>query len=204
MRKFKKKIIINGKEYSTNEAKKFLSNILKKNNINKENRCKIVDLLSKHESYKFNSIVIDDFFTIEIVLFNHEDVDRVNNYGENIHQKRSSLNRKAKEYISIFKEILDSEIIVSNVKKIINEKNNNLIKITDIEWDFDTFSFEVENGKITLDIWNFGDRTEYALELNTNDGNVYDCDFSVDFKILQFNLLKRLKDIKAVKSYLKI
>ena len=37
MKKLKKKIIINGKEYSTNEAKKFLSNILKKNNINKEN-----------------------------------------------------------------------------------------------------------------------------------------------------------------------
>ena len=54
MRKLKKKIIINNQEYSTNEAKKFLSNILKKNNINKENRCKIVDLLSKHESYKFN------------------------------------------------------------------------------------------------------------------------------------------------------
>ena len=204
MRKFKKKIIINGKEYSTNEAKKFLSNILKKNNINKENRSKIVDLFSKHENYKFNQIVIDDFFTIEIVLFNNENVDRVNNYGENIHQKRSILNRKMKEYISIFKEILNSEIIVSNVKKIINEKNNNLTRITDSEWDYDTFLFDVECGELTLYIWNFGDRTEYALTLKTNDGSVYNCDFSVDFKILQFNLLKRLKNIKAIKSYLKI
>ena len=66
MKKLKKKIIINGKEYSTNEAKKFLSNILKKNDINKENRCKIVDLLSKHESYKFNPIVIDDFLQLKL------------------------------------------------------------------------------------------------------------------------------------------
>lgn len=196
--------MINGKEYSTNEAKKILSNILKKNNINKENRYKIVDLLSKHESYKFNPIVIDDFFTIEIVLFNHEDVDRVNNYGENIHQKRSSLNRKAKEYIKIFKEILDSEIIVSNVKRIINEKCNSIVKITDAEWNFDTFEFEVECGKITLCIWYFNDENEYDLMLETNDGDVYYCNSSIIFKTSQSNLLKMIDDINEVKSYLEI
>lgn len=202
MGKLKKEIWINGKTYLTNKARKFLSDILKKNNINKENRCKIVDLLSKHESYKFNPIVIDDFFTIEIVLFNHEDVDRVNNYGENIHQKRSVLT-KTHKYISIFKEILDSEVVFSNIKRILNIRVNSFTKAADIgeEFDFSNFLFNVKNGLICVDILG---KNNCILTFETNDKKFYSCHLEPNLYYLQENISKKFEDICKIKSYLQI
>ena len=202
MRKLKKKIIINNQEYSTNEAKKFLSNILKKNNINKENRCKIVDLLSKHESYKFNQIVIDDFFIIEIVLFNNENKNRVNNHGENILQKRSIL-AKTQKYISIFKEILDSEVVFSNIKRILNTRVNSFTKVADIgeEFDFSNFLFNVKNGLICVDILG---KNNCILTFETNDKKFYSCHLEPNLYYLQENISKKFEDICKIKSYLQI
>lgn len=53
-KKYKKKVLINGNSYSTNDAKKMLSDFLKKEKLDSNKRYKTINLLSKRENLKLN------------------------------------------------------------------------------------------------------------------------------------------------------
>ena len=62
---YKKKVLINGKSYSTNDAKKALSDFLKKEKMDSNKRCKIINLLSKRENLKLNFFLMASYILLK-------------------------------------------------------------------------------------------------------------------------------------------
>jgi|GEM_PF-5860538 hypothetical protein len=117
MGKFKKKILINKKEYSTNEARKFLSDKFKEENISKCDISKLTIFLSKREAFRYFCVVGGEIYTIDIVLFNKENKKRTNKHGENIYDKRHMFYNKKSEYESIVSEILKNTTLLEQMKE---------------------------------------------------------------------------------------
>lgn len=117
MGKFKKKILINKKEYSTNEARKFLADNFKKDNVAKCDIPKLITHLSKREAFKYYCVVGGEIYIIDIVLFNKEDRNRTNKHGENIYDKRHMFYNKKSEYESIVSEILKNTTLLEQMKE---------------------------------------------------------------------------------------
>ena len=117
MSKFKKKILINEKEYSTNEARKFLADNLKKDNVAKYDIPKLIAYLSKREAFRYYCVVRGEIYIIDIVLFNKEDRNRTNKHGENIYDKRHMFHNKKLECQSIVNEILKNTTVLEQIKE---------------------------------------------------------------------------------------
>lgn len=197
MRKFKKKILINKKEYSTNEARKFLADNLKKDNVAKCDIPKLITHLSKREAFKYYCVVGGEIYIIDIVLFNKEDRNRTNKHGENIYDKRNNIKNKIAEYNSIVNEIFNNENIRNQIKNSFIEKIEKAKETSEL---FDrSISFFNKNGEFTIKDIDFN----YRFEFITENVEVY-----IAFSNLQSNSLKyinqKLEDLKKIKENLEI
>lgn len=197
MGKFKKKILINKKEYSTNEARKFLADNLKKDNVAKCDIPKLITHLSKREAFKYYCVVRGEIYIIDIVLFNKEDKDRTNKHGENIYNKRNNIKNKIIEYKSIVNEILNNKDIRDRMKKSLVEKIEKTKETSEL------FNREVsiinKNGDFTIKNIDFN----YRFEFITGNVEIY-----IAYSNLQYNSLKdierQLENIKKIKENLEI
>lgn len=197
MGKFKKKILINKKEYSTNEARKFLADNLKKDNVAKCDIPKLITHLSKREAFKYYCVVGGEIYIIDIVLFNKEDRNRTNKHGENIYFKRNNIKNKIAEYNSIVNEIFNNENIRNQIKNSFIEKIEKAKETSEL---FDrSVSFFNKNGEFTIKDIDFN----YRFEFVTGNVEVY-----IAFSNLQSNSLKyinqKLEDLKKIKENLEI
>lgn len=197
MSKFKKKILINEKEYSTNEARKFLADNLKKDNVAKYDIPKLIAYLSKREAFRYYCVVRGGIYIIDIVLFNKEDKDRTNKHGENIYNKRNNIKNKIIEYKSIVNEILNNKDIRDKMKKSLVEKIEKAKETSEL------FNREVsivnKNGDFTIKNIDFN----YRFEFITGNVEIY-----IAYSNLQYNSLKdierQLENIKKIKENLEI
>lgn len=118
MGKLKKEIWINGKTYSTNKARKFLSDKLKQNNTMKCTFNGIFKFLSKRENAEIIYIIGSEVYKINIVILPYkENKNRTNKYGENIYNKRHMFYNKKLEYESIVNEILKNTTVLEQMKE---------------------------------------------------------------------------------------
>lgn len=197
MGKLKKEIWINGKTYSTNEARKFLADNLKKDNVAKYDIPKLIAYLSKREAFRYYCVVRGGIYIIDIVLFNKEDKDRTNKHGENIYNKRNNIKNKIAEYNSIVNEIFNNENIRNQIKNSFIEKIEKAKETSEL---FDrSVSFFNKNGEFTIKDIDFN----YRFEFITENVEVY-----IAFSNLQSNSLKyinqKLEDLKKIKENLEI
>ena len=95
MGKLKKEILINGKTYSTNKARKFLSDKLKQNNTMKRTFNGLFKFLSKRENAEFVYIIGSEVYKINVIILPYkENKNRTNERGENIYFKRNNIKNK--------------------------------------------------------------------------------------------------------------
>ena len=193
---YKKKIVINEEVYSTNDAKKKLSNLLKNENFDVNKRCKIVNLLSKRENEKFNIIVDGDLYVFEIVLFNQQNKWRCNNYGENICDKRNKIFNKINKANILLHEIFENQQLVS---QLINNSANR-IKMFDYSFDHNSifnkslYPMWAGNNKFKFKV----DKEKRYIELHIFDGNIYRVNLPIltnDIKEIEF-IINNLEQIK--------
>lgn len=198
MGKLKKEIWINGKTYSTNKARKFLSDKLKQNNTMKCTFNGIFKFLSKRENAEFVYIIGSEVYNINIrILPYKEDKNRTNKHGENIYFKRNNIKNKIAEYKSIVNEIFNNENIRNKMKKSLVEKIEKAKETSEL---FDrSVSFFNKNGEFTIKDIDFN----YRFEFVTGNVEVY-----IAFSNLQSNSLKyinqKLEDLKKIKENLEI
>ena len=197
MGKLKKEILINKKKYSTNKARKFLSDKLKQNNTMKCTFNGIFKFLSKRENSEFNYIIGSEVYTINIKILPYkENKRRRNKYGENIYLKRNIKN-KIEEYNSIVKEIFNNEIIKNQIRNIFIEK---LEKAKEISELFDRkVTILNKNGEFVMEKTN----SDYRLKFITKNSEDY-----IVFADLRYRSLKdfeeRLENLKKIKENLEI
>lgn len=118
MGKLKKEIWINGKTYSTNKARKFLSDKLKKNNTMKCTFNGIFKFLSKRENAEFVYIIGSEVYKINVIILPYkENKNRTNKHGENIYNKRHMFHNKKLECQSIVNEILKNTTVLEQMKE---------------------------------------------------------------------------------------
>lgn len=118
MGKLKKEIWINGKTYSTNKARKFLSDKLKQNNTMKCTFNGIFKFLSKRENAEFVYIIGSEVYKINVIILPYkENKNRTNKHGENIYNKRHMFHNKKLEYQSIVNEIFKNTTVLEQMKK---------------------------------------------------------------------------------------
>ena len=197
MGKFKKKILINKKEYSTNEARKFLADNLKKDNVAKCDIPKLITHLSKREAFKYYCVVGGEIYIIDIVLFNKEDRNRTNKHGENIYDKRNKIKNKIAEYKSIVNEIFNNENIRNKMKNSLVEK---IEKATETAELFDCKAgFFNENGEFIIEYRNY----DYRFEFFTKDLDIYLASSNLRYNSLK-DVERQLEDIKKIKENLEI
>lgn len=197
MGKFKKKILINKKEYSTNEARKFLADNLKKDNVAKCDIPKLITYLSKREAFKYYCVVGGEIYIIDIVLFNKEDRNRTNKHGENIYLKRNNIKNKIEEYNSIVNEIFNNENIRNKMKKSLVEK---IEKATETEELFDCKAgFFNENGEFIIEYRNY----DYRFEFFTKDLDIYLASSNLRYNSLK-DVERQLENLKKIKENLEI
>ena len=198
MGKLKKEIWINGKTYSTNKARKFLSDKLKQNNTMKCAFNGIFKFLSKRENAEFVYIIGSEVYKINIVIFPYkENKNRTNKHGENIYLKRNNIKNKIIEYKSIVNEILNNKDIRDKMKKSLVEKIEKAKEISEL------FNREVsifnKNGDFTIKNIDFN----YRFEFITGNVEVY-----IAYSNLQYNSLKdierQLENLKKIKENLEI
>lgn len=198
MGKLKKEIWINGKTYSTNKARKFLSDKLKQNNTMKCTFNGIFKFLSKRENAEFVYIIGSDVYKINVIILPYkENKNRTNKHGENIYFKRNNIKNKIAEYNSIVNEIFNNENIRNQIK------NSFIEKIEKTKETSDLFNREVsifnKNGEFTIKDIDFN----YRFEFVTGNVEVY-----IAFSNLQSNSLKyinqKLEDLKKIKENLEI
>lgn len=198
MGKLKKEIWINGKTYSTNKARKFLSDKLKQNNTMKCTFNGIFKFLSKRKNAEFVYIIGSEVYTINVVILPYkEDKNRTNKHGENIYFKRNNIKNKIAEYNSIVNEIFNNENIRNKMKKSLVEKIEKAKETSEL------FNREVsifnKNGEFTIKDIDFN----YRFEFVTGNVEVY-----IAFSNLQSNSLKyinqKLEDLKKIKENLEI
>ena len=197
MGKRKKKILINEKEYSTNEARKFLAYNFKKDNVSKCDISKLITYLSKREAFRCYCVVRGVIYIIDVVLFNKEDKDRTNKHGENIYNKRNKIKDKIAEYKSILNEIFTNENIKNQIRNGFIEK---LEKAKETSELFDrTATIFNQNGIFTIKYRDF----DYRLEFVTNNAIFYVVSTNLQYNSLK-HLEKQLEDIKKIKENLEI
>lgn len=198
MGKLKKEICINGKTYSTNKARKFLSDKLKQNNTTKCAFNGILKFLSKRENSEFVYIIGSKVYKINIVILPYkEDKNRTNKHGENIYLKRNNIKNKIAEYKSIVNEIFNNENIRNKMKKSLVEKIEKAKETSEL---FNSsVSFFNKNGEFTIKDIDFN----YRFEFITENVEVY-----IAFSNLQSNSLKyinqKLEDLKKIKENLEL
>lgn len=198
MGKKKKKILINEKEYSTNEARKFLADNFKKDNVSKCDISKLIAYLSKREAFRYYCVVRGGIYIIDVVLFNKEDKDRTNKHGENIYNKRNKIKDKIAEYKSIVNEIFNNEIIRNKMKKSLIEK---IKETTETKELFDhSISIFNKNGEFVIRDIGFMD---YRFEFITEDLEIYIASSNLQYNSLK-HLEKQLEDLKKIKENLEI
>ena len=197
MSKFKKKILINEKEYSTNEARKFLAYNFKKDNVAKCDISKLIAYLSKREAFRYYCVVRGGIYIIDIVLFNKEDKNRTNKHGENIYDKRNKIKDKIAEYKSIVNEIFNNEVIRKQMKNSLLEKIEKAKETAEL---FDhKISIFNKNGEFTIKDIDF----EYRFEFLTENLEIYIASSNLRYKSLQ-DIERQLKNIKKIKENLEI
>ena len=198
MGKLKKEIWINGKTYSTNKARKFLSDKLKQNNTMKCAFNGIFKFLSKRENAEFVYIIGSEVYKINVIILPYkENKNRINKHGENIYFKRNNIKNKIAEYKSIVNEIFNNEDIRNQMKKSLVEKIEKEKETSEL------FNREVsifnKNGEFTIKDIDFN----YRFEFITENVEVY-----IAFSNLQSNSLKyinqKLEDLKKIKENLEI
>lgn len=198
MGKLKKEIWINGKTYSTNKARKFLSDKLKQNNTMKCTFNGIFKFLSKRENAEFVYIIGSEVYKINVIILPYkENKNRTNKHGENIYFKRNNIKNKIAEYKSIVNEIFNNEDIRNQMKKSLVEKIEKAKETSEL------FNREVsifnKNGEFTIKDIDFN----YRFEFVTRNVKVY-----IAFSNLQSNSLKyinqKLEDLKKIKENLEI
>lgn len=198
MGKLKKEIWINGKTYSTNKARKFLSDKLKQNNTMKCTFNGIFKFLSKRENDEFVYIIGSEVYKINVIILPYkENKNRTNKHGENIYFKRNNIKNKIAEYKSIVNEIFNNEDIRNQMKKSLVEKIEKAKETSEL------FNREVsifnKNGEFTIKDIDFN----YRFEFITGNVEVY-----IAFSNLQSNSLKyinqKLEDLKKIKENLEI
>jgi hypothetical protein len=198
MGKLKKEIWINGKTYSTNKARKFLSDKLKQNNTMKCTFNGIFKFLSKRENAEFIYIIGSEVYKINVIILPYkENKNRTNKHGENIYFKRNNIKNKIAEYKSIVNEIFNNEDIRNQMKKSLVEKIEKAKETSEL------FNREVsifnKNGEFTIKDIDFN----YRFEFVTGNVKVY-----IAFSNLQSNSLKyinqKLEDLKKIKENLEI
>lgn len=198
MGKLKKEIWINGKTYSTNKARKFLSDKLKQNNTMKCTFNGIFKFLSKRENAEFIYIIGSEVYKINVIILPYkENKNRTNKHGENIYFKRNNIKNKIAEYKSIVNEIFNNEDIRNQMKKSLVEKIEKAKETSEL------FNREVsifnKNGEFTIKDIDFN----YRFEFVTGNVEVY-----IAFSNLQSNSLKyinqKLEDLKKIKENLEI
>ena len=198
MGKLKKEIWINGKTYSTNKARKFLSDKLKQNNTMKCTFNGIFKFLSKRENDEFVYIIGSEVYNINVIILPYkENKNRTNKHGENIYFKRNNIKNKIAEYKSIVNEIFNNEDIRNQIKKSLVEKIEKAKETSEL------FNREVsifnKNGEFTIKDIDFN----YRFEFVTGNVEVY-----IAFSNLQSNSLKyinqKLEDLKKIKENLEI
>ena len=198
MGKLKKEIWINGKTYSTNKARKFLSDKLKQNNTMKCTFNGLFKFLSKRENAEFVYIIGSEVYKINVIILPYkENKNRTNKHGENIYFKRNNIKNKIAEYKSIVNEIFNNEDIRNQMKKSLVEKIEKAKETSEL------FNREVsifnKNGEFTIKDIDFN----YRFEFVTGNVEVY-----IAFSNLQSNSLKyinqKLEDLKKIKENLEI
>ena len=198
MGKLKKEIWINGKTYSTNKARKFLSDKLKQNNTMKCTFNGIFKFLSKRENAEFVYIIGSEVYKINVIILPYkENKNRTNKHGENIYFKRNNIKNKIAEYKSIVNEIFNNEDIRNQMKKSLVEKIEKAKETSEL-FDRSVRCFN-KNGEFTIKDIDFS----YRFEFITENVEVY-----IAFSNLQSNSLKyinqKLEDLKKIKENLEI
>lgn len=198
MGKLKKEIWINGKTYSTNKARKFLSDKLKQNNTMKCAINGIIKFLSKRENSEFVYVIGSEVYKINVIILPYkENKNRTNKHGENIYLKRNNIKNKIAEYNSILNEIFTNENIKNQIKNWFIEK---LEKSKETSELFDrTATIFNQNGIFTIKCRDF----DYRLEFVTNNAIFYVVSTNLQYNSLK-HLEKQLEDIKKIKENLEI
>lgn len=198
MGKLKKEIWINGETYSTNKARKFLSDKLKQNNTMKCSFNGIFKFLSKRENSEFVYIIGSKVYTINVRILPHkENKNRTNKHGENIYNKRNNIKNKIAEYNSIANEIFNNENIRNQMKKNLIEK---IEKAEETAKLFDRrVSIFNKNGEFIIRDMDF----DYRFEFVTDDLELYIASSNLRYNSLK-HLEEQLKDIKKIKENLEI
>lgn len=200
-KKYKKKVLINGNSYSTNDAKKMLSDFLKKEKLDSNKRYKTINLLSKRENLKLNFVFNGDLYSFEIVLFNNQNENRCNEYGESIVKKRNGLVGKIQKADTLLKEIFANK---KTIYQLINNSANRL-KIGVFDCSIEDYSIFK---KSLYPMW-FGDRNfkfkidkdNRFIELHIFEGNIYRVDIPIFTKNIK-ELNEIIYNLEQIKDYL--
>lgn len=200
-KKYKKKVLINGNSYSTNDAKKMLSDFLKKEKLDSNKRYKTINLLSKRENLKLNFVFNGDLYSFEIVLFNNQNENRCNEYGESIVKKRNGLVSKIQKADTLLKEIFANK---KTIYQLINNSANRL-KIGVFDCSIEDYSIFK---KSLYPMW-FGDRNfkfkidkdNRFIELYIFEGNIYRVDIPIFTKNIK-ELNEIIYNLEQIKDYL--
>lgn len=199
MGKLKKEILINKKRYSTNKARKFFSDKLKKNNTMKCDINKILKFLSLREDSKFTYIIGSEVYTINIVILPYkENKNRTNERGENIYSKRHMFYNKRLEYESIVNEILKSTIVLEQMKESFIGKAK---EITDLLKD--TISLTNQNGEFTIQKKYLYTDPYYEFRFLKSNNEFYIACSYMGYGTLK-DIEQRLENLKKIKENLEI
>lgn len=198
MGKLKKEIWINGKTYSTNKARKFLSDKLKQNNTMKCTFNGLFKFLSKRENSEFVYIIGSEVYKINVIILPYkENKNRTNKHGENIYFKRNNIKNKIAEYNSIVNEIFNNDNIRNQMKKNLIDK---IEKATETAELFDCkASFFNENGEFIIEYRN----CDYRFEFFTKDLDIYLASSNLKYNSLK-DVERQLENIKKIKENLEI
>lgn len=199
MGKLKKEIWINGKTYSTNKARKFLSDKLKQNNTMKCTFNGIFKFLSKRENAEFVYIIGSEVYKINVIILPYkENKNRTNKHGENIYNKRHMFYNKRLEYESIINEILKSTIVLEQMKESFIGKAK---EITDLLKD--TISLTNQNGEFTIQKKYLYTDQYYEFRFLKSNNEFYIACSYMGYGTLK-DIEQRLENLKKIKENLEI
>lgn len=198
MGKLKKEILINKKKYSTNKARKFLSDKLKQNNTMKCTFNGIFKFLSKRENAEIIYIIGSEVYTINIVILPYkENNNRTNKHGENIYLKRNNVKNKIAEYKSIVNEIFNNKDIRNQIKNSLIEKIEKAEEISEL-FNCKANIFN-RNGEFVIRQMNFN----YEIVFFDKNRNFYVANSDLKYETLS-GLEKQIENIKKIKENLEI
>lgn len=199
MGKLKKEIWINGETYSTNKARKFLSDKLKQNNTMKCAFNGIFKFLSKRENAEFICIIGSEVYKINVIILPYkENKNRTNKHGENIYNKRHMFHNKKLEYESIVNEILKNTIVLEQMKESFIGK---VKEITDLLKN--TISLTNRNGEFTIERKYLYTDPYYEFRFFKPNKEFYVANSYMGYGTLK-DIEQRLENLKKIKENLEI